>query len=566
MTHKCYNFQILNIPAINLLSEAVLNEFCKSINYDIRKKEEYIASFKNIIGNLFIQSYIPHWIHKKKNNNLYYFYIPQDKWYYNKNTKIANTTYKNIQELNIGYSKMIACIKTLEKLHILKFIRKGVENKYFTKYLLNPIEDWDWKIFENNMNLHLSTIALFYDYNILGHIYNKIVKPNRYPASAVIKIKANQNNEDDIYIPADNQIQESTNVINGMFVNELASYKYTKIFSEYEYYGGRLFGLFNLIPKELRNRTMSFHNYVEIDYTSMILNIFSLYVTGDYFSTRPYDLVIDGILDLKKKNNDNYTPYKEVLSKILKQPTVTAYNNMLTYKSDNSAINIELFEHGLRNNKDEYEKAKSEVKHFIYDSNLYFVNLNQALYNKRKQRWIDNVDTDLPCPTFQLTQKQFVIVISSTLKTIKNFLGIMNWSWTQFLEADCLEDIVEELHKDNVLPLYIHDAFYVPNELATKYTIKSVEILKVIVDDFKSVYQTEENISKVHNEFLKYINAINQTTSTFESKRELSKYVTIFYKENKDKIMKYMKSKDRIFVFADYDVYKIKELIKKAIA
>ena len=142
----------------------------------------------------------------------------------------------------------------------------------------------------------------------------------------------------------------------------------------------------------------------------------------------------------------------------------------------------------------------------------------------------------------------------------------MNWSWTQFLEADCLEDIVEELHKDNVLPLYIHDAFYVPNELATKYTIKSVEILKVIVDDFKSVYQTEENISKVHNEFLKYINAINQTTSTFESKRELSKYVTIFYKENKDKIMKYMKSKDRIFVFADYDVYKIKELIKKAIA
>ena len=79
MTHKCYNFQILNIPAINLLSEAVLNEFCKSINYDIRKKEEYIASFKNIIGNLFIQSYIPHWIHKKKNNNLYYFYIPQDK-------------------------------------------------------------------------------------------------------------------------------------------------------------------------------------------------------------------------------------------------------------------------------------------------------------------------------------------------------------------------------------------------------------------------------------------------------------------------------------------------------
>jgi hypothetical protein len=543
---------INSLSMITKLSDKIINIYSNSLDYKIRKKDEYIRQCTDILGNLLIYSFIPYW-YTKNRKNVHAYSIPQGMQYYDKNSNIKSSTFENIQNNNLSYNMMKACVDTMLKLNMVYKIT-GVKDVFYSKFYLKRIEDWNWDLlFKNDLILHLEILSLFYDTSILSKVYNKkYVCVERYPASSVVHLQ-----DIDAFIPMDDDVSTVDAINKGFIDNNLDSFKYTRIYSDMEYFGGRFYSLFTKIPKPFRKRLMEFHNYKEIDYSSMILNSMSVYNSNDYL-INPYDCLLDALI--KKKNTSEV--FKAPLKEYIKQATIIAFNSFM-YSEESKSLNVLFTSIGLLNTKEEKRLAKLMVKSFVY-SNLYFVKLHEVLYDMRKIRWEKNVSKEIKCPNWILSSSAYLKILKKELKSIQNFIGVENWSWTQFMESECLVELYKDLEKDGILPFFIHDAFYVPEQYKEKYVEKANIVLRSVISTFREVYHTKENIDKELVSFKEFIRNLLDVDNSL-SKRGLKKQITIQYNIHKDKILNYVKNGSRIFVFSHYDIYDIKDIIYQSV-
>lgn len=561
MVRKQYIFNdddSIEYSYINQLAINMVNEL-KSYK-EIYKYNKYVADFTNILGNIFLYYTTSKSITRNPNVVDHYpFVVKKDYYNIKQRDFIADAKItKNIKKLGLSHATVTNFVFIAEQLNMIHVVKGYYDARDYNKsnksYLqLKPLVEWNDKIFDS-LNLYLGIAGLLYDGEYLKiKAFGAKHRIKDHTPAIVRDIAGNES-----------PVKEDFDVVNNIN-NNLGSlkslYSYRKIYSGDLLSGGRLYSTFHLMTKALRNKIMTKFGYKEIDFTAAILNTLHTYVTGEAFSISPYELVVDRLI----KNKIDYNlsdDYRMHLKKTLKQAIVISFNSSYSSikNNNNKLISDILIDSGLCNTREEIREAKS-----IHKNN--YVAQFEYRYNKRAERWA--LKSNLTCPRFEVSVKNFNLAVKQALKSIGAFIGCKNWSWTQKIESETIQVIAEELIKKGNIPLLVHDAFYVKENDYDYFVQYANEQLKISIDAFRSVFADEENRRKVHEEFKEYVKSSVDTTVTIinnmSRKQFIRKEAERVYKQNKEGIEKWIRQKDRELIMSLLSVYETKALIREAL-
>lgn len=492
------------------LAMILLNEYEKNTARGLLyKKATYVSSLANILGNLFIRN------GKSKADKKYtaQVIIPTGNGIYYKNSrekeiqklKDTNKLENNdrIEQLKVfsdsneilqlTKDKRNLLIEVLEYNGICSLIKGERNGKCSTLNLRNPNE-WTKGIFhqtiEQNLLLYEIVNGGYFD-RLVYENYKEDCKPAAY-----INIKDSLGNIVN-FEPASRGRIKHVEQINSMWPNELVSYyKYHRVFTTYETDGGRFYGSFPSMSKSYRKAFIldPFH-YVEVDFSAFVPNAMKQFTNSEYFTERPYNKVAKTLIISKNKGRkQKYSTDNDFINTIancIKRVILILLNNdridnsTINKLKNNPEANRILVEVGLYNTIQEFLLVKKSCKN-------NFRERENLLYLYRKERW--NSDNGIECPRFKVSPANVATAIKKGAPELKSFLFLSTWGWTQLLESELLIDLAEEMRKDKLLPLFIHDSIVVPKELEEKYRALSKSLLIKIVEDFKTTILVPENI------------------------------------------------------------------------
>lgn len=556
-----YQFEKNNgISHVMDLARCLVSEYKKENNF--KKEEKIIHALTNILGYLFVRySRSLYYSRTNKSENIPVLFIPTNNQLFSK-TKCTEVDYikikENIKSFHLTHVNLAIVVKILTnpKNNLCTKITgiKQISNSFL---ILNPIEEWN-KIFITN-----DIIKNLQFYSIIGGKYLDKIKYDgkKIKPKPIAYIKVNKK----YIIKASKANTDITMKINNLLPQELkAEYSYTRIYNDDELSGGRFYSLFNSMPKKTRKMLVEDQcNYVEIDVQAMVPNILKLVMDDSFFDERPYNLVATSLLKskLRLKEIDNCSEeLVSIIANIIKKPILIIFNNeYLTEKKINSResgreiYNI-LIENGLANTSEEENIASISVKN-MKESEAKYINKFNILYTERQTRWEKNVGTFFQCPTFNMKPSDIFKAMKNTLQGLEGFMLTSNWSWTQLIESELLVDISLDLEQDKLLPLFVHDAFYVPQEYEQKYREKVKVYLPLIVKDFISIKNTKENMNKIEKDFTsrvkKYLSSSTRNEFKINSitNNDFKLLTNKIRKIMKNEITNFVKFNDNKFIF-----------------
>jgi hypothetical protein len=480
----------------------------------IKNKDTLCYALTNILGILFIRKHTEIFMgHIGKGEYKAHIVITLNGNDYTKPNPEEAKGY-NIITFKMTRTNAEQIIKIVETNHICR-IKKGNYRGKSTTLILNPLCSWNTSIIENNI---VSNLRLYNAYNgeYLSSFWPiKKMSKRAYKPLAYIIFKYNG---EKIYKPACKDRIAEVDFINKLWPQDLEEgFIYRRVFNVDEYSGGRFTSRFTSMPKSIRKFLIEDRtDYVEIDFPAMVPNTLRQYVDGEYFSERPYNMVAEAIIKYKYRNKPKLLEtairlYKEPLSNAIKRPMLYLLNNQISVDNLNSrkyskSIYKSLINNGLQNTTKEIREAKERFN-FITDPEDYNMNVTMALCDMKKRRWSSNVSKDIEAPTFRLSPKNIYYAMTKELKELTYFMLCFSWKMTMRIESELLVQVSKELKKDHLLPLFVHDAFYVPKVFEDKYRNLSYQLLKNIVREFKEKHYLDTNIvNKKEDEFRSILN------------------------------------------------------------
>jgi len=548
-----------DVNTITDLSRFLVDTYHKEKGGKLYKKDLIIKALTNVLGNLFIKYQTKEYINRtiKEEYDKDYkpqLYFPMNNSLYAKNNyDVENYKYvtHNIKMFGLTSKNKNHIISILKLFNICE-VSIGEYQKNTTILTLKNYMEWRNDIFKKSINRNLRIYHAFardYLYELNNPSKNRKLVPNTY-------VKQNG-----IRMEVEKDLIDKTNQINELWPKELKRFYYTRVFSENVYNGGRLYSLFNQIPKKERKMLiLDYFDYKEIDFTAFVPNTMKIFVDGESFKERPYNKVSREIIkgkfkkkDDKERRNKALIIYEQVIADQIKRPILMMMNQEGYAEQDimkNKAVWNSLVESGLANTKEELRKAKYHSGNKIEDAKRR----NKELYTYRAMRWNENVDSKVECPHFFIKPNNLLVATKKALKEIDKFLLTSNWGWTQYIESELLLRVSLDLKEDNLLPLFIHDAFIVPEKYYQKYRELSERYVLEIVDDYRKMILTEEiiiEIGKKLDSLLRKSNQIEYLMKEYnKGTLERSEIKTITMKT-----IKYMKEELNLFMKRDMNKF-----------
>lgn len=476
--------------------------------------EKLAIALTNVLGNLFLKLQTNNYINKSDGNKYNNNHIPQLALPLNNNlfgknkydVKKYKIVYKNIDTFGLT-KRNIHTIKDILNYFNICTTTKGNYSGKSTTVKINDIMEWREDIFNVSIAFNLSLYHCVIKGNYKPSWYNE--KPN---GNFNTYIKVNKKK-----IATSEAISKMTDQINSLWTEGLEKFHYKRVFNKNDMNGGRFYSPLSNMSKVHRKRIILNNlGYKEIDFTAFVPNVMKLFADGEYFDERPYNKVSKQILKDKARNKSSevkqsyLSDYENILSDALKKP-ILAIMNQDYYKdktiNKSKALWGVLRSHALANTPEEMKACSDIIDNAIKASNLY---------NLREQRWKVLHGDDIPCPHFYIKPSNLLSAMKKSLKEIDNYLLSSNWGWTQFIESEVLIAISSNLKEDNLLPLYLHDAFFVPEGYYEKYKTLSEEYLKEIVKDYREAILNEDANEKVKKDI----------TDLLLSSRSIKKYIS----------------------------------------
>lgn len=271
-----------------------------------------------------------------------------------------------------------------------------------TKIYLKSYEEW--KIDELNLSWFNFCKIIFCNKLPNPHVFNR----TKYKKT-IINEKINKNFLFNSSLDRINKYLKNNNEIN---------LQYKRVFGETLHEYGRFYNSFQTIPKKLREKVLKEKDWIELDYTSCLINILYIIETGKMYDGDIYfDL-------LKKLNLSN--DYRSLLKELL----IIALNT----KNKNSAI-----------------KA---IRKLLIDNGLY-----------NKENW------------FSSEIILNILNVFESYKYLKKYLYYNSSYFTQNIESNIISKLMLEMIKDNILPISIHDCIIIPSQYENKYKLLMNQLL-----------------------------------------------------------------------------------------
>ena len=521
-----------NSNSLSSFADRLIEKYKKSAQKHVYKKDLLISIIINLLGNLFSRTYAYREDKKKGASEKINFILVSHKAEMYCNRKHEDFT-NNIEMIQATYKLMLTAEDILTHFNIIviethnRHIEKDNGQRYkiddsgnivwqTTKIRLKNICEWKCDfIFDQDIHYNLKFASL------MNGELNRFFKGNKkYPndLSAYIKKKLNDK-ETKVKAPYD--YIEEVRKVNYLFPESIRSQcKYKRAFSENLNSGGRLYGLINQMTKDQRLvLILRPFNYVEVDFTALIPNTIKYYVSGAFYTSRPYNIVAKTIIEDKIRSNKGKVivtneEIVNIVAKAIKQPILMLFNGDTGNQRTITAIQYSLAENGLDNFPDEVEDVKNQILIKKNDSDRY---KKATLYRlgKKRPRWKqflqnnDFPDYDLD---YFITPKNIYDGISRALPELRPFLLTENWNWTQLIESNTILKIVEYIKEDNLLPLIVHDCIIVPKEYEQKYAdimekelINQIELFKD-----KNITEAEAKYRETIWKFLEYSEKIGK--------------------------------------------------------
>lgn len=586
--------QHTTVRTVTELSSYLVNTYHREKGGKLYKKEPIVQALTNVLGNLFLKYQTKVFIDKTPQEKYDESYRPQLLFPMNNNLYVKNSynpeeykhVYKNIQKFGLTCRNKDHIIAILEQFNLCT-ITIGTAQKTNTTIVLNNYMEWRPDIFQRSVGFNLQIYHAFakdYLYGLSNPDSKKVTLPNAYIKRDGRRIQAPQ------------ELIDAVDRINELWPEELARFHYTRVFSENIHTGGRLYSLFNNMPKTERKKLiMDNFGYREIDFTAFVPNAMKMFVDGESYKERPYNKVSRVLINSKYKKKgdsgrrkDALQAYEEILADLIKRPILMMMNqSFYTEKTinQNKAVWNSLVGSGLANTPEELRMATT-YRTYQSDDAAYrsacivsdAKSRNWELYEYRSKRWKENFP-DLECPHFIVKPSNLLAASKKALKEIDIFLLTSNWGWTQYIESELLLRISVDFKEDGLLPLFIHDAFIVPGEYCEKYKNLSERYILEIIEEYRESILTDENITKLHDDlnellrrpyFVKQLVLMNRGS---RSGKEIKSLTMKIIKYMREEIMVLGKEGDNKFYYSrEIDSYwslywivkgKVEEMIKR---
>lgn len=485
------------------LSVRLMHEHCK--NHTLYKQDCWEIALCNVLGNLFIRNQKAEYVQEegKKQHGLLLY--PLNNSLFSK-TKLTGKSYaimkKNIAELGITKNNKKTILDILIKNRMCSVVPGKCHGKNTAIFLNNPLEWIEHYLCDSivdNLKLYAAVYGTHFD-PIKYDNYKEDIRP-----IACIKIKVN---DTFYYIKASDEAIAATTRINNLWPDELKSlYSYRRIYIDDELKSGRFYSLFTYMPKGIRKLLMEKSGYVEIDISGFVPNVLKQFMDEEYFTERPYKVVARQLLKQKYKNAYKYLPedFIESIADCIKQVVLIILNNdnieiedINKIDKNRQAWNI-LIECGLANTNQELAVASNKYK--AYQEPEKYKYRQEELYEMRKYMWELTPESHYPCPNFVVKPSNVLTAMKKAMPELVSFNLTSNWDWTQLIEAELLVSLSIELETDQLLPLFIHDALYVPSSFKDKYSSLAYSILPTIVNSYKLMVFDKENVEYTYNSF-----------------------------------------------------------------
>jgi len=550
------------ISAIYDFSFYLVSRYKNDTGAKYRKKEVISKALTNVLGNLFIKYRKSNYTKMKQNlGNLQemeaILLFPVSHIHYGKNIKVvkkeAEKDYSivriNIEKFGLSWRNQEHIRDILKHYNIIdeeigKY--KGENTVVSVKDML----DWENSVFQKTVEMNLGIYSA-----MNGKYLNDAFFESKYPEKPQSYTKYTKN----IWLPASkNQIQ-TTQKINELWpVNIRESFEYYRVFSQSEKRGGRFYSEFNYMTKIMRKRLITDpFGYEEIDITAFVPNAIKAFIDGEVYNERPYNRVSRRIIKSKyrkkgdqQRKEEAINEYEEIVANIIKQPLLILLNLKNGIEGN---INLEvviwriLQETGIANTLFEKNKSRTLAEERFRKEEKKMIGMyrNKVLKEMRERRWHKNFGDDVPLPSFTINPKNVLNAVYAELKELRSYIFKENWYWTQLIESELLVSVCDELKKDGLLPLLIHDAFIVPKELSEKYSKKAETLFLEKVKEYKDSIITEEYLEKartrIQKNLLKFI-----SQSTLEELKAISQEGNLSGQFLKDKTMEIIRNAKQV--------------------
>lgn len=515
------NIKNLHEPFSNLLA-LILNQY-RFGNYLLRKKVTKLAS-------VFISL---HTVDYSKTIHQNHFDV----------NKVV--LYENIKTFNLTYRSTNHMVKILEHFNMIT-VKKGSRN-VATRFCSKPLKEWKQSLFydlDKNLTLYFLIMS--------NHLYywrkpEAVIKKKKKTLSAVINTNVDGR---DKYIPASQDSIEEMDRLNKLIPEKYRSfYNYRRTFKYDETCGGRLYSKVTFMPKVYRKLLLECAGYVEIDYPSFVPNVLSLISTQEQFPERAYNLVAKAILKKKKKyrkisDNEIMKPLIHLIGSKIKKAVLIClniknldkYSKLLVSEARSILINA-----GLYYSKEDFFEAWQYVSQLrIKDKNERHKHISRYLLGLMKKRWDSDATNTEEFPYVFIRPKNLIDGIRC-IKSLNVFSYTTNWQLTQLIESELLLSLYNKLVEDKIIPIFIHDALYVPNQHKDKY-IKLVESnLYEIVDNIRSILTSIDTLDEFKDQYTKlYTKIVNYEKYEYLhtiSNRQIRSIITKIDKDYKNEFM-----------------------------
>lgn len=453
--------------------------------------------------------------------------------------------YENIKTFNLTYRSTNHIVEIFEYFNMIT-VTRGSRN-VATKIYCKPLKEWKQSLFydlDKNLTLYFLIIS---NYLYFWRKPESITKKKKKIPSAVINTNVDGR---DKYIPASQDSIKEMDRLNMLIPEKYRSfYNYRRTFKDDETCGGRLYSKITFMPKVYRKLLLESAGYVEIDYPSFVPNVLSLISTQEQFPERAYNLVAKAILKKKKKyrkisDNEIMKPLIHLIGSSIKKAVLIClniknldkYSKLLVSEARSILINA-----GLYYSKEDFFEAWQYVSQLrIKDKNERHKHISRYLLGLMKERWDSDATNTEEFPYVFIRPKNLIDGIRC-IKSLNVFSYTTNWQLTQLIESELLLSLYDKLVEDKIIPIFIHDALYVPNQHKDKY-IKIVESnLYEIVDNIRSILTSidtldefKDQYTKLYTKIVKYEKYENLHT---KSNRQIRSIITKIDKDYKNEFM-----------------------------
>ena len=373
---------------------------------------------------------------------------------------------KILQELNIiieikGYKHLLCKNKTTNEWIPKNIIDKKTKmltskiDSQATKISLLPASDWKLDLLETQLSWYEFATKIF-SYN-----------DGKDKDSVIFREKVkNKKIRLDITVPPTilNEINDVNSFLTSKGFSELA---YQRIFGSSVNKGGRIFNIFQTIPKDLRKKIYEQEGWEEIDFPSFNPSLLYYIALGPISGKKIGADIYDSFLQACNLPSD----YRPIAKKIMLM-VIGTKSRSLAEKAVTQFLSQEV---GLYTS---YYGVDTE--HDAWDNAVNF-DMSQLRYDQYK---LDSGINPKLIP-FKMNTKFLLDTLERVHEPIKHFFYCDIHYLVQNLESKIILKIIQEMMRLDILPITIHDCVIVPKRHAEYFENFKWKIFQEVANTYK---------------------------------------------------------------------------------